>query len=304
MIETSVILSGLLMGGLYAIVALGLTLVFGVMRLVNIAHGDTIILGAYASLMVVSALGWDPLLSLLIVVPLMFVIAYPVQRFLLTGLLRRGEEPPIVATFGLTLVISSALVIAFTGNAQSLPAPYALSGVSLLGTTVRASDLITFGIAVVLVVGTHVWITRSRHGAALRAASADPVTAGTMGVNVNRVYALTFAAGAGFAAVAGVLIGVGYGFTPTSTGFSYVLIAFTVVVLGGPGNVIGTLWGGIALGLIQSVGSAVIGAAYRDLVIYVAFLVILLLKPTAQRLRFALQGARADRQMQKMAVTA
>lgn len=301
MIDGSVILSGLLVGGLYAIVALGLTLVFGVMRLVNIAHGDIIVLGAYASMLVVTLLGWDPLVSLAVVVPLMFVIAYPVQRYILTGLLRRGEEPPIVATFGISLLISAALVLAFTGNAQSLTAPYALQGMQLFGVTVRVSDVIAFGAGVVLVVAVQVWMKRSRYGAALRAASSDPQTAATMGINVDRVYAVTFAAAAAFAAIAGVLIGIGYGFTPTTTGFSYVLIGFTVVVLGGTGNVMGTLWGGLALGLIQSIGSVIIGSAYRDFVIYAAFLVVLLLKPTLQRVTSGIQGLHAERLMQKAA---
>jgi branched-chain amino acid transport system permease protein len=295
MIDASIVLSGLLIGGLYATVALGLTLVFGVMHLVNIAHGDLIVLGAYASLLVVTVLGWDPLLSLVIVVPLMFLIAYPVQRFILTGLLRRGSEPPIVATFGISLVITAALVLAFTGNAQSLTAPYSLAGVPLFGVVVRISDLIAFAVGVALVVSVHLWMKRSRHGAALRAASSDPQTAGTMGIDVKRVYAVTFAAAASLAGISGVLVGIGFGFTPTTTGFSYVLIAFAVVVLGGVGNVIGTLWGGLALGLIQSVGSVVVGAAYRDFVIYAAFLIILLLKPTVARVRAAMLAARARR---------
>ncbi|WP_375384921.1 branched-chain amino acid ABC transporter permease [uncultured Microbacterium sp.] len=301
MIDGSVILSGVLVGGLYAIVALGLTLVFGVMRLVNIAHGDIIVLGAYASMLVVTVLGWDPLVSLVAVVPLMFLIAYPVQRYVLTGLLRKGEEPPIVATFGISLLISAALVLAFTGNAQSLAAPYALQGMNLFGVTVRVSDVIAFVIGVVLVVAVNLWMKRSRYGAALRAASSDPQTAATMGINVNRLYAVTFAAAAAFAAVAGVLIGIGYGFTPTTTGFSFVLIGFTVVVLGGIGNVMGALWGGLALGLIQSVGSAIVGSEYRDFLIYAAFLVVLLVKPTLHRVVSGIQGMRAERLVLKEA---
>ncbi|QJU55639.1 branched-chain amino acid ABC transporter permease [Herbiconiux sp. KACC 21604] len=298
MIDGGVIISGLLIGGLYAIVALGLSLVFGVMRLVNLAHGELIVMGAYGASLLVTVLGWDPLVSMLVVAPVVAAIAYPVQRYLLTGLLRRGLEPPLVATFGISLLVSSALVIAFSGNARSMPAAYALDGVQLFGQTVRVSDVIAFVIGVVLVVATHLAMTRTRFGTVLRAAAVDPATAGTMAIDVKHVYAITFAAAAGFAAVAGVLIGIGYSFTP-STGTSYILIGFTVVVLGGTGSVLGTLWGGLALGVIQSVGSAVVGGQYRDFVIYAAFIVILLLKPFTQRIGDTVKGARAEHLREK-----
>lgn len=278
------IVNGLSVGGLYALIALGLSLVFGVMGLVNLAHGDIMIVGAYVASLLIGALHVDPLLSLIVVVPVVMLLAYPVQRFILTGLLRRGLEPPLVATFGISLLISAALANVFGGNARSLDAPYASSGVSFLGVSVPTAGAITLGIAVVLVVLTHLFVSRSQFGAALRAAAADPVTAGTMGIDVQRVYAVTFAAAAGFAAVAGVLVGISYSFAPT-TGTGYLLIGFAVVVLGGTGGVIGSLWGGLAIGLIQSVGSNVLGGQYRDLVVYVAFLVILLLAPAAGRIR-------------------
>lgn len=281
--EPTVIISGLLTGGLYATIGLGLALVFGVMRLVNLAHGELIILGAYMSSLVISALGVDPFLSLVIVVPLMALIAYPVQRFLLTALLRRGLEPPLVATYGISLIVSSALVAFFGGNARSLPSSYATAGMSLLGVQVRVIDVVGLGIGVVLTIATLLVMRRTRWGAALRAASTDPATASTMGINVAVVYAMTFAASAAIAAVGGVLIGTAYSFTPTG-GMSWILIGFTVVVLGGTGNPIGALIGGLVLGLVQSIGGAVFGGQYRDFVIYFAFIVILAVKPLAERL--------------------
>ncbi|RFA12097.1 hypothetical protein B7R22_16820 [Subtercola boreus] len=280
----SVIISGLLSGGLYATIGLGLALVFGVMRLVNLAHGEFIVLGAYAASLFITWLGVDPFVSLIIVVPLMALVTYPLQRFLLTGLLRKGLESPLVATFGLSLVITAVLTALFGGDARSLNAPYASAGIDLLGTRVRVIDVVGLLIGVVLVVGTHLLMSRSRWGAALRAASADPITAGTMGINVNVVYALTFAASAAIAAVGGVLVGVAYSFSPTA-GSNYMLIGFTVVVLGGTGSVLGVLWGGLALGVVQSVGSAVFGGQYRDFVIYAAFIIILALKPAIDTAR-------------------
>lgn len=278
MIDVGTIVSGLLAGGLYAIVGLGLSLAFGVMKVVNLAHGELIVLGAYIAALVVGWTGIDPLLSLLIVAPIAFAIALPLQRFVLSPLLSRGQEPPLVATFGVSLLISAALVLGVGGDSRSLPSAYGASGVEILGGTVRVTGLITLAIAVVLIVATHLATTKSLWGAALRAAAEDPRTASTMGIDVNWLYAITFGLSAVFAAVAGVLVGIGYSFTPT-TGAGYLLIGFTVVVLGGAGNVLGTLWGGLAVGLIQSVGSAVLGGQYRDFVVYGAFILILIATP-------------------------
>jgi branched-chain amino acid transport system permease protein len=294
MIDSGTIVSGLLAGGLYAIVGLGLSLAFGVMKMVNLAHGELIVLGAYLSTLVVGITGLDPLLSLLIVAPIVFVIALPVQRFLLTPLLSRGQEPPLVATFGMSLLISAALVLGFGGDSRSLQSAYGAVGVEILGVTVRATGIITLAIAVVLIVAAHVGISKTLWGAAVRAAAEDPRTTATMGVNVDWLYAITFGFSAVFAATAGVLVGIGYSFTPT-TGAGYLLIGFTVVILGGAGNVLGTLWGGLAVGLIQSVGSAVLGGAYRDFVIYAAFIVILIASPLLVSARSRLSARHAIR---------
>lgn len=278
MIDAGTLVSGLLAGGLYAIVGLGLSLAFGVMRIVNLAHGELIVLGAYIATLVVGATGMDPLLSLTVVAPVAFVVALPLQRFVLTPLLSRGQEPPLVATFGTSLLISAALVLGFGGDSRSLPSAYGAAGIDILGVTVRVTGLITLAIALVLIVATHFGITRTLWGAAVRASAEDPRTAGTMGIDVGWLYAITFGFSAVFAAVAGVLVGVGYSFTPT-TGAGYLLIGFTVVILGGAGNVLGTLWGGLAVGLIQSVGSALFGGQYRDFVVYAAFILILIATP-------------------------
>jgi branched-chain amino acid transport system permease protein len=279
-----IIVAGLLTGGLYATVGLGLALVFGVMKLVNLAHGEFLVFGAYAASLVMIWLGVDPFVSLVVVVPLMALLAYPLQRYIFTGLLRRGLEPPLVAAFGLSLVISAGLTQIFGGEARSLSAPYASLGMDLFGLRVRVIDVAGFVIGVALVLATHVVMKRTKWGGALRAASVDPVTAETMGINVNVVYAVTFAASAAIAAVGGVLIGVAYSYTPTS-GLQYILIGFTVVVLGGSGSVLATLFGGIALGLIQSIGTAVMGGEYQTFVIYAAFIVILAIKPFLDTLR-------------------
>lgn len=277
------VLSGVTSGALYAVVAIGLSLVFGVMNLVNVAHGDLVVVGGYLAAVAVTVTGMDPLLSLVIVVPLAFGLGWALQLGVLGALLRRGLEPPLVATFGLSLAIGGVLTLVFGSDPRSLPAPYALWGVPVAGTVVRFSEILVLGVAVVLVLGTHVVLTRTQAGAALRASAGDPGTAGTMGIDVRRVHAATVGTAASFAAVAGVLVGVSYSITPTS-GAALLVTAFAVVVLGGTGGVLGTLVAGVALGLVQSTGGALLGGQYRDVIIYVAFVVLLVLRPSISAL--------------------
>jgi branched-chain amino acid transport system permease protein len=167
---------------------------------------------------------------------------------------------------------------AFSYNPVSLRAPYAAAGVQLLGIRVRDMSLIAATAAVVLCAGSYLLLTRTRVGAALRAAAADPQTASLMGLNVRRVYALLFAAGAAVAAVGGVLVGLTFSVTPT-TGPQYLVVAITVVVLGGIGNVWGTLLGGILIGLVQALGTQAFGGGYGVLAVYVVFLLVLTIRP-------------------------
>ncbi|MBL5972716.1 MAG: branched-chain amino acid ABC transporter permease [Candidatus Leucobacter sulfamidivorax] len=297
MVDAGVILSGLLTGTLYALIGLGLTLLSGVMRLVNLAHGELMMVGAYLASVVLGLFGVDPLLTLVIVVPVVMLVGYPLQRHVFTRLLRRNEEAPMVATFGLSQLVIAILVILFGGNVRSLSAPYATQGLELLGTTVRVSSIITAVISVVLVVATYLVVQRTQWGAALRASAVDPQTASTMGINVERVYALTFAVSAAFAAIAGILVGIGFAYSPTS-GAKYMLIGFTVVVLGGFGSVLGTLWAGLGIGVIEAVGAAVFGTEFRELVIYATFILILIVVPIVVRIVKRSREAKAQRRIQ------
>ena len=297
MVDAGVILSGLLTGTLYALIGLGLTLLSGVMRLVNLAHGELMMVGAYLASVVMGLFGIDPLLTLVIVIPVVMIVGYPLQRHVFTRLLRRNEEAPMVATFGLSQLLIAILVILFGGNVRSLSAPYATQGIELLGTTVRVSSLITAVISVLLVVVTYLVVQRTQWGAALRASAVDPQTASTMGINVERVYALTFAVSAAFAAIAGILVGIGFAYSPSS-GAKYMLIGFTVVVLGGFGSVMGTLWAGLGIGLIEAIGASVFGTEFRELVIYVTFILILIVVPIVVRIVKRSREAQAQRRIQ------
>jgi branched-chain amino acid transport system permease protein len=272
------LINGILLGGLYASVALGLTLVFGVMRLVNLAHGELLVGAAYLGLVISEHLGLDPLLSLVLVVPAMAAIAYPVQRLLLNPLVAHGLEPPLVATFGLSIVAQTVFVLVFTSDAKSIGASYATTGVDILGVTVPEIYVIALGIGVVLVALLHLGLTRLRFGKALRAAAEDAEAAATLGIDVRHVYAATFAIAAGLAAVGGVLLGVAFSITPT-TGLEWLLRAFTVIVLGGMGSIWGTLAGGIAVGIAEQLGATWFGPQYHDLVVFSLLVIVLVVRP-------------------------
>jgi branched-chain amino acid transport system permease protein len=278
-LNPNTIADGLLTGGFYALVALGLSLVFGVLRLVNLAHGELIVGGAYLASILSARLGLDPLMTLPAVALAAAAFGYLLQRHLLTDLLLRGAEGPLVATFGISIVIQAAFAAAFSYNPVSLRAPYAAAGIQVLGIQVRGISIIASAAALVLCAGCHLLLTRTRVGAAVRAAAADPQTASLMGLDVRRVHAAVFASGAAVAAVGGVLVGLAFSVTPT-TGPQYMVVAIAVVVLGGIGNVWGTLLGGVLIGLVQALGTQAFGGGYGVLAVYVVFLLALVLRPT------------------------
>lgn len=272
------IVTGVLLGGLFAVTALGLSLVFGVLRLINLVHGELVLLGAYLAYVISTHTGIDPLITLLAVVPIAFVVAFPVQKFLLTPVMGTGAEAALLTTFGLSVIAQNLYTLIFSGDTKSLNAPYATSSMSLAGISVPAMYVIAFGFAALLCGGAHLFLQRTAAGRAVRASAEDPGAAAMMGVDTKRVYATIYGLAAACAAVGGVLAGLSFSFTPT-TGTTYLLTGFAVVVLGGLGSVKGTFIGGLMLGVIESVGAAFIGDGYRDFVGFAAFLIILALRP-------------------------
>ncbi len=273
-----VLAAGVLAGGLYALVGLGISLVFGVLKLMNLAHGEFVMAGAYiASVLVIDA-GVDPLVALPFAMVAVAIIAYPLQRYLLTPLLRGGPEAPLVATFGVSLLAQAIFQAVWSSHPKNLPAGYATSGFNIFGIRVQTIYVITFALAVVLCLATHLILTRTRAGGAVRAAAADPATAGILGMNVERIYACTMAGAAALAAAGGVMIGVSQSFTPTS-GLPLLLTGFAVMALAGIGSVSGVFVAGIALGVIQSVSVSVFGGGWRDVVVYLVFFLALAIRP-------------------------
>jgi branched-chain amino acid transport system permease protein len=272
------LINGIFLGGVYTTVALGLTLVFGVMRLVNLAHGELLVGGGFLAYSAMSWLGLDPLVALVVVVPAAMVVGYPLQRFVLNPLMPHGLEAPLVATFGLSVVAQTTFTLVYTSDAKSLPATYGETSVLIAGQQVRTIFVIALIAAIGLVVGLHLGLTRLRIGRALRASAERPGVAATMGIDVAHVYALAFALAAGLAAVGGVIIGVAFSLTPTA-GISWLLRGFTVIVVGGMGSVWGSLAGGMALGITQQYGAEAFGPQYTDLVVFSLLVAVLVMRP-------------------------
>ena len=270
--------SGFLLGGSLSLIALGLSISLGVMRLVNLAHGELLVCGAYLSYFLLNYLGFDPILGLLIVGALVAVVALPFHRLLIAPLAGKGMEAPMMTMFGFSIILQNLLLLSFSADTRTIEASYATQALELGPVTVPKIYLIGFVVSVALVWCVHMVISRTSFGRELRASSADPGAAATLGVDVRRVHAITFSMGAACAAMGGVLIGTAFSFTP-STGATYLLISFAIVVLGGVGNIFGTLVAGIAMGVLQSIGAVILGDGYRDLVGLILFLLALALRP-------------------------
>jgi branched-chain amino acid transport system permease protein len=274
------VVQGVLLGGLYALFATGLSLTFGVMRLVNLAHGDFSILAAFLAVLAVETLGLHPLVALVVVAPVMAAAGYALQRLVLNRLLGRGILPAVLVTFGLSIIIQNGLLEAFSADSRRLN-PGGLETASLPlggGLAVGWFSLLTFAVAVLLLVALQLLIGRSAVGRAFRAASDDGETAQLMGIDNRQLYALAMALSLGIVAVAGIFLGIRTTFTFAS-GPDRLLFAFEAVIIGGLGSLWGTLVGGVVLGVAQTVG-AKLSPGWGVLTGHLVFLGVLLLRPS------------------------
>lgn len=276
--NVSTLIDGILIGGVSALIAMGLSLIFGVLKMINLAHGEFVVGAAYLMFAATQILGIPLAVAVPLALVLSAVVGYVVQRGLLTALLRRGAEGPFVATFGLSLVLQAVLLQAFSSDPRSLATDLATASLEVFGLRVRAIYLIAFLLAAVLTAVIYLVLNRTRVGSIVKASAVDPTTAETQGINVAHVFALVMAASATLAALAGTLIGVAYSFTPTS-GAAWLMVGMVVVVLGGVGNILGTFVASIGLGVIQALTAAVLGGGFRDMVLYLLFLTVLALRP-------------------------
>jgi branched-chain amino acid transport system permease protein len=273
------IVQGVLLGGLYAMFAAGLSLIFGVMRLVNIAHGDLIVLAAYIALVVVETLGINPLASLMIVVPVMAAIGYVLQRGLLNRTLGDDLLPPLLVTFGLSVIIQNALLELFTADSRKLNAgQIEIASVQIGGgLAVGVLPLLQFALAVAIITGLQWLFYRTALGRAFRATSDDQPVAQLMGLNNTHVFGMAMALSLAIVAVAGVLLAVRTNFDP-SIGPARLIFGFEAVIIGGLGSMWGTLAGGVIIGVAQAIG-AKLDPGWNLLAGHIAFLIVLAFKP-------------------------
>jgi branched-chain amino acid transport system permease protein len=277
-----IVIGGLIMGGIYAMIAVGLSLQYGVGRVLNVSHGEFIMLAAFITFSLYKIFGISPLISLAICGPFLFLIGFLLHRTLFRYLRKTSESIDIfegnslLASFGLLFVIQNVAILIW--KAQIRGYSYLTSSVNLWGAVFPLNRLIALSFAVVISLAFYIFLTRTRLGKAIRAAADDPTTAGLVGVNINRVLAICFGLGALMAGFAGVLISMTYEITPVM-GLQYTIIAMLVVVLGGLGSITGSLIGGFILGLIGSIVTY-IDASLALIAYYVIFAVMLLVRPT------------------------
>jgi branched-chain amino acid transport system permease protein len=272
------VLMGIMLGGLYALIALGLSLIFGVMRLINLAHGDLVILSSYIAYALITYLGIDPIIGLVISIPLMCALGFVIQKYLLGRAFAISSETPLIIAFGISLVLQNLNQIMWTPLSRGLNTSYSHMSFFLGERQFPVSYLLDFTAGIVVMLALRAFLTRTYMGRAITAASQDKRAAQLMGINTNRVYGYAFAIAMGSAAVAGAFLGMTFPFTPTS-GISFLTIAFGTVVIGGLGSMLGTFLGGIILGVFQTLGGYLFGPASQMLIVYVLVLAILAIRP-------------------------
>ena len=273
------IVQGILLGGLYAIFAAGLSLIFGVMRLVNIAHGDLIVLAAYVALVTTQTLGLDPLTSLVVVVPMMAVVGYLLQRGLLNRTLGSDLLPPLLVTFGLSVIVQNGLLELFSADTRRLQAG------ALEVARVQWGEYLSVGIlpllqlvlAVLVIAGLQLLFYRTPLGRSFRAVSDDPQIAQLMGLNNRHVFALAMGLSMAVVALAGVLLAIRTNFDP-AIGPTRLIFGFEAVIIGGLASFWGTLAGGILLGVVQAVAAS-FNPEWQILAGHIAFLLVLAVRP-------------------------
>jgi branched-chain amino acid transport system permease protein len=276
------VIFGVFVGSLYGVAAVGLALVFGVMKVLNVAHGELLMLAGYITFWLFALFRLDPFLSLAISVPLMFMLGLLLDRLVyrrihsLTGETKLKNS--LLVSFGLVLVIQALTIQFFTADERGVQTGYAGQGIILAGMALPYTRLISFAIAFAAIGGLHVFLQHTRTGKAIRAVAEDAEAADLAGVNIQRHYMGTMALSAALAGLAGTLVVIGYGVTPT-TGLAWLLRALIVVVLAGTGSILGTFGAGILLGVVEAISGVLLGSATREIVGLVIFLAVLLVRP-------------------------
>jgi branched-chain amino acid transport system permease protein len=273
------ILNGLLIGGIYALIGVGLTLVFGVMRTINFAHGDFVVLGMYSAILFNLVFGLDPYFSILIALPLGFAIGFAIERLVLATIADAPPEASLLATLGISLIIGNLLFLTFGAEPRSVQVPYASATITLGNVNVSVVLLLA-GSATTVIIAVLYWLlNRTEIGRAIRGTAENRLGAELVGIDTRRIHSIVFGIGTTLAMIAGITLIPLLFATPTFAGATYTLKAFVVTVLGGLGNIPAAIAGGLLLGLAEVLGASYFLSEYRDAYGLIAFLLVLLLRP-------------------------
>ncbi len=272
------LLNGLTTGAVYALVALGLTLIYGVLHIINFAHGASLMLALYGVYLLNTRLGWDPYLALPLMVAGMFALGYALQRLVINRASHGKDENILLVTLGLAIVMENLALLAFSADTRSIDTPYTLTTVPIGPAMIALPKLIAFGGALA-VAALLLWIVkRTDLGRAIRAVAKEKQGAKLMGIDVEHVYAMSFGIGLACLGAAACFLLPAYYVNP-QVGSGFVLVAFTIVVLGGMGSFSGALLGGLLIGVVESIGGLLLGDSLGQVGIYLIFIAVLLLRP-------------------------
>lgn len=267
------------MGGLYAMISVGLTLIFGVMRIVNFAHGEFLMLGMYAAFWGFRFLGIDPFMTALFLIPIFFIIGVVIQRLIIRPILYASAVSKFFATVGLSVLVQNLALFLWSADYRAIRTSYVQSLIQVGGLYISTIRLLAFGATILLYGLLLLFLKRTYIGKAMRATVQDPHTAVLLGIDVRMIHALAFGIGIAYVGVAGAFLMPIYQVFPT-VGLNFVLAAFVVVVLGGMGNIPGAFIGGLIVGLVESFSGFFIGTGMKEASYYLIFLLILLIRPS------------------------
>jgi len=272
------IVNGIMMGGVYALIAIGLSLIWGVMEIVNFAHGDFLMVAAFFSYLFWAYLGFDPLISMPFIVVLFFFIGFATQKFVMKRVMGAPTLFTITATFALSLILRYGFFIVFKPDYRVIRNPLLEGSFQLGPISIPTAKIVTLLVAIVTISLLFSFLKYTKKGKAIRATAQDREVATSLGVNVNNIFLLTWGLGIACVAVAGIMLSTFYYVFPLM-GATFVLIAFASVALGGFGSVHGAVFGGMLIGIIQQLGGAFASPALKDVFVFIAFILVLMVKP-------------------------
>lgn len=273
-----ILANSILLGGLYCLLGIGMTLIFGVMRIINACHGDLLMVAMYIAFFLFTALKLDPFVSIFIAMPVLFVIGCGIYSGLIKRLRGEFEESSLILTWGIALVLENLFAVGFTADYRSISTSYSTQNVTVAGISLSIPMLVSFGVAMLLTAMLYVFLLRSNLGRAIRAIAQNKPAAQLMGVNVERVQMISYGIGAALAGAAGAAFSSVFYVFPAIGGM-FTVKAFEVIVLGGLGNVMGAFFAGIVLAVAESLGAVFISTGLKDAVGFLIFILVLIFRP-------------------------